>query len=223
MKFYQKLWFIILMLFVFAPLGIFLLWKYSAMNKPAKIVLSAIFGLAFIIAVVPNGADTTESNKVASEPAKQTAAAEDNAQKEDKTKKEDKTQKEDDKAKADKKAKEEAEAKAKKEAEEKAIIKISAVDLAEAYEENEVKADKNYKSKTVEVKGKIKEIGVMFGQTFVVLSSGKDFSLTDIQCFFKDESEIDKIADLKKGDTITVTGVVDGKSMNVGINKCKIK
>ena len=99
-------------------------------------------------------------------------------------------------------------------------IKVSAVDLAAAYEGNEVKADKTYKDKAVEVTGKVKDIGVILGQTYVVLSSGKDFSITDVQCFFKDKAEIDKVAELNKGDTVTITGEVDGKSMNVGINDC---
>lgn len=41
-------------------------------------------------------------------------------------------------------------------------IKITAIDLAKAYEENEVKADKDYKDKNVEVTGKIKGIGIIF-------------------------------------------------------------
>lgn len=102
-------------------------------------------------------------------------------------------------------------------------IKVSAVDLAAAYEENEVKADKDYKDKTIETTGKISDIGVILGQTYVVLSSGKDFSITNVQCFFKDKEQIDKIADLKKGGTVTIQGVVDGKSMNVAVNNCVLK
>lgn len=103
------------------------------------------------------------------------------------------------------------------------VIIVSAVDLAKEYEENEVRADKNYKGKMVEVKGTISSIGVSFNQTYVVLSSEKEFSLTDIQCFFNDDSEIDKIADLNEGDIITVRGKVSGKSMNVGVDKCILK
>lgn len=112
-----------------------------------------------------------------------------------------------------------------KKTEEKKVeaINVSAVDLAKAYVDNEVNADKAYKGKTVLTNGTIKDIGVIAGQTFIVLSSGKEFSVTDIQCFFKEKSEIDKIANLKKGDTVTVQGVVDGKSMNVGVNNCILK
>lgn len=103
------------------------------------------------------------------------------------------------------------------------VITVSAADLAKAYEENEVNADKAYKDKTVLTSGKIKDIGVVAGQTYIVLSAEKDFAITNVQCFFKEKSEIDKIAKLKKGDTGKVQGVVDGKSMNVAVNNCVFK
>lgn len=103
------------------------------------------------------------------------------------------------------------------------VLKVTAVDLAKAYEENEVKADKDYKDKNVEVVGKIQDIGVIAGQTYVVLSAEKDFAITNVQCFFKEQAEIDKVSTLKKGDTTTIQGKVDGKSMNVGVNNCTIK
>lgn len=106
---------------------------------------------------------------------------------------------------------------------EEVAVTVSAVDLATAYEENEVKADKDYKGKLVEITGAIDSIDVMAGQTFIVLSAGKDFALTQAQCFFADQEDIDKIAEMKKGDTVTLTGVVDGKSINVGVNDCKLK
>lgn len=102
-------------------------------------------------------------------------------------------------------------------------IKITAVSLAAAYESNEVKADKEYKDKLVEVTGKVKDIGVVLGQTYVTLSSGKDFAITDVQCFFKDEAEINEVAELSKDTSITIIGTVDGKSMNVGVNNCILK
>lgn len=104
-----------------------------------------------------------------------------------------------------------------------AVLKVSAVVLAKAYEENEVKADKDYKGKTIETTGEIDDIGVMLGETFIILSAGKDFAITNVQCFFDEKTEIDKIASLKKGDTVTIQGVVDGKSINVGVKKSTLK
>lgn len=103
------------------------------------------------------------------------------------------------------------------------VIKVSAADLASAYESNEVKADKDYKDKTVLMNGKIESIGVVAGKTYVVLSSGKQFSVTNVQCFFTEKIEIDKVANLKKGQTVTIQGDVEGKSLNVTVNNCIIK
>lgn len=41
-KIYQKNWFILLMLFLFFPVGLFLLWKYSTYKKRAKLIITAI-------------------------------------------------------------------------------------------------------------------------------------------------------------------------------------
>lgn len=102
-------------------------------------------------------------------------------------------------------------------------IKVTAVDLAAAYEANEVKADQTYKGKTAEISGTVDSIGVILDKTYITLSSGKAYALVSTQCFFTDKAEIAKVAELKKGDTVTVQGVVDGKSLNVMVNKCTLK
>ena len=48
MKFYKKDWFIILMLFLCFPYGLFLMWKYSKWHKTAKIIISVFFAVMFI-------------------------------------------------------------------------------------------------------------------------------------------------------------------------------
>lgn len=102
-------------------------------------------------------------------------------------------------------------------------IKVSAVDLAAAYEANEVKADQIYKDKTADITGTVEDIGVSLGSTYIVLSAGKDFAITSTQCFFENKDEINKVAELKKGDKVTVEGVIDGKSLNVGVKNCILK
>lgn len=47
-KWYEATWFTVLMLFIFAPVGIFLLWKYQKFNGFLRVVLTCIFGLVFI-------------------------------------------------------------------------------------------------------------------------------------------------------------------------------
>lgn len=47
-RFYQKTWFIILMLIIFAPIGLFLMWKYKTWGKAAKIIVTVVFCFVFI-------------------------------------------------------------------------------------------------------------------------------------------------------------------------------
>ncbi|MDY2883583.1 MAG: hypothetical protein SOT71_13110 [Romboutsia timonensis] len=108
----------------------------------------------------------------------------------------------------------------KKEKEE--TIEINASDLYKAYDSNEVKADKNYKDKGLEITGKVSDIGVTLGQTYVCLSTG-EYSAFSVQCFFDDDSEIDKVSELDKGDTVTIYGTCTGMSLNVVVNNCKLK
>ena len=71
-KFYEKTWFIILMLFLLAPVGIFLLFKYTTWNKTVKIILSVVFGMIFIVVIFSGGEkepskevlDSTESIEI---------------------------------------------------------------------------------------------------------------------------------------------------------------
>ncbi|ACL77315.1 OB-fold putative lipoprotein [Ruminiclostridium cellulolyticum] len=105
---------------------------------------------------------------------------------------------------------------------EKPIV-VKAEDLAATFDENEIKGNKLYKDKIAEITGTVSDIGESLGQTYVVLSSGKDFSITNVQCFFKDDNEISKVAEIKKGTKVTIVGQIDGKSINVAVNDCKIK
>ena len=57
MKFYEKTWFIILMLLVFFPVGLFLMWRYSEWNKVVKIIISVICALALIMYMFGGSSD----------------------------------------------------------------------------------------------------------------------------------------------------------------------
>lgn len=52
MKFYEKDWFIILMLFLCPPVGLFLMWKYSKCHKIVKTIISV---LLIAIVILSNG------------------------------------------------------------------------------------------------------------------------------------------------------------------------
>ena len=59
-KFYEQNWFIWLTLIFFAPVGIFLMWKFNTkMKKNTKIILSIVFGIFFIFVATSGTNDTT--------------------------------------------------------------------------------------------------------------------------------------------------------------------
>ena len=60
-KFYTQDWFMWIMLIFFAPVGIFLMWKFNdKMKKNTKIILSIVFAI-FFLAVAFGGSDETNT------------------------------------------------------------------------------------------------------------------------------------------------------------------
>ncbi|HHX61965.1 MAG TPA: hypothetical protein GX707_14845 [Epulopiscium sp.] len=103
-------------------------------------------------------------------------------------------------------------------------IPVSAEELLKAYDENEVKADNLYKDKTLEVTGIVKSIGKdIFDEVYITLGNDDDFAIISVQCYFKDKDEIDKVAELKEGDEVTVIGICEGGTLNVTLKKCNLK
>ena len=51
-KFYKRTWFIVLMLLFVPPVGIFLMWKFTRWNQVLKVILSVVFGILFIFALM---------------------------------------------------------------------------------------------------------------------------------------------------------------------------
>ena len=47
-KFYQKMWFVVLMLLLFFPVGAFLMWKHKRLNPIVRIIASILFGANFL-------------------------------------------------------------------------------------------------------------------------------------------------------------------------------
>lgn len=66
-KFYEKSWFMWIMLLLITPVGIFLMWKYHPeMKKNTKIILTVVFALIFLF-VGTNETGTTEDSKTSSD------------------------------------------------------------------------------------------------------------------------------------------------------------
>lgn len=104
-------------------------------------------------------------------------------------------------------------------------IEITARELWSAYDENEVNADNLYKKKTISVTGTVFEIGkdLLTDTPFIALKAGDSLGIYAIQCFFQDSSENEKISAVKDGDTVSIVGTCNGKSINVMLRDCTIK
>ena len=62
-KFYSKAWFMWVMLVFFAPVGIFLMWKFHPeMKKNTKIILTVVFAILFLVIAFGNNGDETSTN-----------------------------------------------------------------------------------------------------------------------------------------------------------------
>ena len=103
-------------------------------------------------------------------------------------------------------------------------LNISATELINAYKENEVKADKMYKGKIVEVNGIVDGIDSDIDDKAVVrLSDGDEFSFYTVSCYIDNDNQ-DKACELKKGQNVTIVGVADGEIIGEpSIKDCKIK
>ena len=103
-------------------------------------------------------------------------------------------------------------------------LNISATELINAYKENEIKADKMYKGKIVEVNGIVDAIDSGIDDKAIVrLNDGDEFSFDNVQCCIDDENQ-DKACELKKGENVTIIGKADGEIAGTPfIKDCKIK
>lgn len=99
------------------------------------------------------------------------------------------------------------------------IYEISARSLHAEYETNEIAADQLYKDKTLRVKGILVDIGKdILDSPYVTL---KTDGFWNIQCMLS-RTEINKAANLRPGQQITVQGRNEGKLLSIILRKCII-
>ena len=67
MKLYEKNWFVVLMLILFFPVGLYLMWKHTKWNKVVKIVISVFFGILIICSSGNENKTNSVSNNVKTE------------------------------------------------------------------------------------------------------------------------------------------------------------
>ena len=104
-------------------------------------------------------------------------------------------------------------------------VQISAPDLVAAYQENEVSADAEYKDKVVEVTGFVGSVGKdVIDDVYVTVNDGGEYTIISVQCYFEDEAQIAKTAELSEGDEVSIIGTCDGQAgVNVILRDCIIK
>lgn len=106
-------------------------------------------------------------------------------------------------------------------------ISVSAVDLYQAYQDNQLAAKDKYEGKTAEVSGVLNGIGEeIAGRPYVTMKGGQ-YTLTGVQCVFdweEEESQMEKLRSLNKDRRITVQGTVDGTltGLTVLMEDCKL-
>ena len=100
-------------------------------------------------------------------------------------------------------------------------VEITALQLHEAYESNEVSADLNYKGKVLSVAGEIYGIKTnSFTDEIYVELKGEYIGQVD--CYFAD-SHKQEAANLSKGQIVTIKGLCDGKMISVRLNGCSLE
>lgn len=101
-------------------------------------------------------------------------------------------------------------------------IEVTAKDLLAAYDKNTVAADNTYKGQLLKVTGTVGSIGKdILDSAYVTLTNGEPYALVSVQCYFAKDN-LDDIATLKEGDTVTITGKCDGSTLNVALKQCDL-
>ncbi|MBE7044646.1 MAG: hypothetical protein E7397_03885 [Ruminococcaceae bacterium] len=79
--------------------------------------------------------------------------------------------------------------------------------LLDDLESNALSAEKKYDGQYVELTGKINVID-SDGDYISLVPSNSDFSIISVQCYIKNEEQLNKVLELSKGDTITLRGKI---------------
>jgi hypothetical protein len=96
---------------------------------------------------------------------------------------------------------------------------IRAIDLINAYDGNEIRADKEFKDKEFEVVGRITEIETDIITELPVIDLRGSGVLDFMQCHFESEEGLDL---LNIGEVVKITGICTGKDMFVEMKQCRV-
>lgn len=100
----------------------------------------------------------------------------------------------------------------------KAPMQVTAREIADDFDSNQVAAEKKWNSKYVQFSAEITNI-TDAGLSFSKVAS-KEFSLAQISCRVNDKQQL---LSVKNGDTVTVTGIVGKQTIGViDVSDCQI-
>ena len=104
-----------------------------------------------------------------------------------------------------------------------APIVVSAEELYQAYDNNEVAAKAEYEGKTALITGSVSSITEAGSKYDVKLSTDEIFSITEIVCKV-DKSQVASVIELSEGQYITVLGRIKGKSIiDIVVEDCSVQ
>ena len=102
-------------------------------------------------------------------------------------------------------------------------INIDAGSLYAEYEANAIAAETKFQGNTVIVMGIVEDIDEdIMGDAYVTLTDGGDWSMWGVQCYFADANR-PQLAQLTKGQKVTLKGRVDDYLLNVEVRGCAIQ
>ena len=96
---------------------------------------------------------------------------------------------------------------------------VTAKQIYNEFETNEVAAFAKYNGKLVVITGKYKGSGMSLDKPFIVMDVGSMFF--SVQCMF-DKSKAAQVASLQKGSIINLAGKVSGQTGNIFLNNCSL-
>ena len=100
---------------------------------------------------------------------------------------------------------------------------IEASTLIKDYKDNVVNVNLKYEDKLIKVSGKVTNIGEDITKTVYITIGEENHTFYDVRCEFEYEEEISQVAELKKGEYVTVLGTYkDITSMCPRLDKCYI-
>jgi len=97
---------------------------------------------------------------------------------------------------------------------------VTAIQLIEAFDNNEVVANETYLDKVIEVKGKVRQV-LKQQNSFVVLLGDDSSLMSGVSCTL--DNKDDSLAyGLKPGDELVIRGICTGYLLDVVLINCKI-